>query len=633
VSKTQQRKVNLKAKPKQKKDLNSRDLNYILLLSVASISTVFLVLSFLVQSQYRELLLSVFLPLTVYSWPPAIHRLSKRTWTFEELMERLVVSSKVLESPASWSKETVNNTLYGYMGAAVIGLALYYLMGSYLYSPLGGLLVLFTYFLPWLRTFDNRTSLQRRVEMELPIISLMMWGLSEIGYDVMRMVETLKEETEALKAIPRELAKIYRDFTVFNLPPDQAVLKETEDHPSKLFERLLGGAVIISSIGGEISVHLSRVTTEVLQWLKESWDRYGRSVSNLGELSLLFLLMIPLLAIWFAIVQGNVQYGTDMIVYFLVPLIGVSLYIYVAFQAPLDTVPVKGNPKLGGVGLAVGIIVDVIYYLITKSLPMWLAVLIPTAAFSLLYGYRVQRALVRKSEVESKMALLVRAVGEHVRTTGDNLYTALSKLKGNKNFGGELNRIIERYLLLSAVSDTPVPEMDSWVGKSIFEIMVKTDKEGVLRYEILRKLSEFADSYYDAVSTKRRSLYMFLGSSIAAPVILVAMIALTFLIMNSIAGLANVPPLQQTPGVQFPPQLQGFLQFFSVFQNIGQIIQGTIPAMELAIVEIGIIYGLLLAKGYDGTNQNTFRIFQQLMVSGVSVLLLHFVITHISLSV
>jgi len=239
----------------------------------------------------------------------------------------------------------------------------------------------------------------------------------------------------------------------------------------------------------------------------------------------------------------------------------------------------------------------------------------------------------RKSEVESKMALLVRAVGEHVRTTGDNLYTALSKLKGNKNFGGELNRIIERYLLLSAVSDTPVPEMDSWVGKSIFEIMVKTDKEGVLRYEILRKLSEFADSYYDAVSTKRRSLYMFLGSSIAAPVILVAMIALTFLIMNSIAGLANVPPLQQTPGVQFPPQLQGFLQFFSVFQNIGQTIQGTIPAMELAIVEIGIIYGLLLAKGYDGTNQNTFRIFQQLMVSGVSVFLLHFVITHISLSV
>jgi len=48
VSKTQQRKVNLKAKPKQKKDLNSRDLNYILLLSVASISTVLLVLSFLV---------------------------------------------------------------------------------------------------------------------------------------------------------------------------------------------------------------------------------------------------------------------------------------------------------------------------------------------------------------------------------------------------------------------------------------------------------------------------------------------------------------------------------------------------------------------------------------------------------
>lgn len=97
--------------------------------------------------------------------------------------------------------------------------------------------------------------------------------------------------------------------------------------------------------------------------------------------------------------------------------------------------------------------------------------------FSLGYGYSAQRAIQRKNSIEAHMAVFVRSIGEHIRTTGDNLFTAISKLIGNKGFGKEINMMLKRYLILSTVEEEPVPESESWMGKTIFEIMVKADRK------------------------------------------------------------------------------------------------------------------------------------------------------------
>lgn len=47
-----------------------------------------------------------------------------------------------------------------------------------------------------------------------------------------------------------------------------------------------------------------------------------------------------------------------------------------------------------------------------------------------------------------------------------------------------------------------------------------------------------------------------------------------------------------------------------------------LPYMELLIVEVGLIFGLLLAKAYDGTARNTYRVFQVLLISVVGALIL-----------
>ncbi|ABP95359.1 MULTISPECIES: hypothetical protein [Metallosphaera] len=616
-----------KTKVKSTSIVKTKDLNFVVMLAIASVATALVPLLFFLKVTILGFpAWLVLLPLPVYAWPPAIHRTLHRDETIFSMMERLVAGSKVLEWPGRWCNEMVNLYYVGLPVSAMLGMAL--MMMYPLASPAGGAIVLVTYFLPWMRYMDIRSTLKRQVELELPVVSLLMWGLSEIGYDVMRIINALRKETSELVAIPREFAKIHRDFTTFNLSPDEAVLRETDNHPSKLFERLLGGAITISSIGGELSVHLSRTTQEILAWMKETWEAYGRAVSNLGELSMLFLLMVPLVAIWFGIVQGNATYGVDMVTYFLVPLIGASLYFYVSLQAPLDKVPARGNLKKGLVGLAVGVGIDA--FLLFKGIQYeWLLLALPIMGFSLGYGYSAQRAIQRKNSIEAHMAVFVRSIGEHIRTTGDNLFTAISKLIGNKGFGKEINMMLKRYLILSTVEEEPVPESESWMGKTIFEIMVKADREGVLRYDIMKRLAEFADSYYDAILAKRRGLYMFLGSAIASPLILVAMIALTYFVLNQISSLAQIPAIQQTPGVQFPPQAQALLQFFSVFQNVGQVIQSMIPGLEVAIVETGIIYGILLAKGYDGTVRNTFRIFELMVVSVIAVMIFQFIVLKI----
>ena len=604
--------------------LKTYELDYKVTLLLASIATVaFAVALFLNVGLLGYQLWLWLSPLPVYLWPPAVHRSATRDKALTQLMERLVRDSKVLELPESWARDMVQLYYVGIPLSIIVGLAL---AQVYQFAfPAGGSIVALTYFLPWVRAMDIRSTLRREVELELPVVTLLLWGLSEVGYDVMRMIATLKDETEDLRAIPREFARIYRDFVGFGMRPDEAVLREVENHPSKLFERVLGGAIAISSVGGDLSVHFSRMANEVLAWLKGSWERYGAAVSNLGELSMLFLLIMPLLGIWFALVQGNASFGVDLIAFFLVPFMGVGLYLYVSLQEPLDRVTARGNVRYGLLGSAIGLALDVAIYLLGVN-DVWLLVALPVLGGSLGYGLQVHRAIMRKNDVDSHMPILVRAIGEHVRTTGDNLYTTVTKLVGNESFGKEINDMLRRYLVLSTSVEEPVPESESWMGKTIFRILVLADREGVLRYEILRKLAEFADSYYDAVMAKRRSLLLFLSSALASPLILVAMIALTYFVLTSISNLVQLPPVQPTPGIQFPAQFQGLIQFFQTFQNVGQLITSMVPGLELTIVEVGIIYGVLLAKGYDGTVRNTFRIFELVMISVVANLVLQFVV-------
>lgn len=683
------KKTTMKVKPrKEKKQLRfeASPINFLFTLIVTIIVLALTLLSFRFLRfsglPYLESLLLGLLPysivITVFNY---IHRHDDY---LTNVLVPLVEKSKLIEDPNIWLKEMVQYSWYGFPLSALVGMIIYIGSGDVLYSLAGGAVVIITYFYPWVKMWDARNSLATQVEKELPIVSIMMWGMAQLGFGIMKMVEELKSketyadmkvknnrdkktrgsllifnkksskqvkeeekvEMEYIKAVPREFLKIHRDFVLFNMPPEEAIVREAKDHPSKVFERLLLGAVSISKSGGSLMEFMNRITVEVMEELKRKWENFGKAASNLGELALLFLLIVPLFSIWFAVSSNNPVYGTDSVSFFMVPLIGFALYMYLAFSAPPEDIKINGDIKKGGIALAISIILlavlTILKILSPKGLLLWIYFEIPVMAFSFFYGYSAYQRIKARNEADEKLPIFVRSVAELIRSTGDNLFNALRKLQEGDllsstlvkatTFGKLIDDTISRYISSMITIGNFNPRTDSWILNTVFRNLMEMDRQGVLRYNIFTRLAEITDAYYDAIMAKKRSLYMFVGAAAIAPAIMAGVIVMTVYVLHSISGLVQIPNLnlQSTNGIAIPSGLTGLLNFFTAFINIGNDVNEMLPTLELMIAETGVIFGLLYAKASDGTVKNTFRVFQVSIVAVISIIAMQIALTYVT---
>lgn len=89
-----------KTKVKSTSIVKTKDLNFVVMLAIASVATALVPLLFFLKVTILGFpAWLVLLPLPVYAWPPAIHRTLHRDETIFSMMERLVAGSKVLEWP------------------------------------------------------------------------------------------------------------------------------------------------------------------------------------------------------------------------------------------------------------------------------------------------------------------------------------------------------------------------------------------------------------------------------------------------------------------------------------------------------------------------------------------------------
>ncbi|MEJ2775559.1 type II secretion system F family protein [Sulfolobaceae archaeon RB850M] len=655
-------------------------INFTFTLLLTVIFLALLIFSYYFKLVYAESialsLISFTAPITVFNY---LHREQDY---LKEIIIPLIEKSKVIEDPTTWLNEMINYTWYGFVISALLGLLIYVESGELYYSLGGGLVVILTFFYPWLKSFDLRNSLASQVEKELPIVSIIMWSMSQLGYGVMKMIEELKsDETYAhfkgkskknkkgiillgkraksdeeevggekydrryLKAIPREFLKIHRDFVLFNIPPEEAIVREAKDHPHKIFERLLLGAVSISRSGGNLSEFMNRITVEVMDELKRRWEAFGKAAANMGELAMLFLLILPLFAIWFAVSANNPIYGVDSVAFFMVPLMGFALYMYLSLNAPPEDVKMSGNIKWGIVGLAVSILVLLLLtffkVLSLNGYWLWLYFLTPIMAFSALYGYPLYKRIKEKNEADERLPIFVRSVAELIRSTGDNLYNALKKLEEGDviastvvkmtTFGKVIDETIKKYLTTMVTVGHFKPKTDSWLVNTVFESLMEMDRQGVLKYNIFTRLAEITDAYYDAMQARKRALYTFIGTSVIAPAIMAGVIVLTIYVLHSIAGLVQIQNLnvQGVNGITFA-DFTNLLNFFLAFINIGNYTYQMLPSLELMIAETSVIFGILLAKASDGTIKSTFRIFQVSMIGVVSIIIMQIALAYVA---
>ncbi|BCU68193.1 hypothetical protein HS7_16300 [Sulfolobales archaeon HS-7] len=616
-------------------EIYNPSLGTILTATFLALSIIFL---YFVKNIYLFTILS---SLAIYTTLLTVLSFKYRNSDMVDVMASLIERAKVIESPDLWLSQAKWYTLLGFPLVAIVSIFIYVFTGNPYYGLASAALSPLTIFYPWVKTYEIRNNISSQMSKELPILALMMWSMSQLGIGVIKMIEQLKREKDTLPESSREFEKIYRDFVVFSMQPDDAVMREAIDHPSTIFERILSGSVSISKIGGSLSSYLDRMTVEVMDFLRDKWERFGKVASSMSELSLLFLLMLPMLAIWFAIVQNNPIYGADSIAFFMYPLLGIGLILYLVFQSPPEDVKIKGNLFWGlflGGGTFAGIFL--LENFLRFSVQLWMLFLFPVMVFTAVYGYPIYRRMKWKNEADEKMPIFLRSVAEHIRSTGDNLYTALTKLRGNKAFGREINRMIDSYLSEAVTVGQVYPDSDSWLAKTVFRSLIDMDRQGVLRYDVLRRLSEIGDAYYDALQKKKESLYAFLGSTVLAPALLAGIIVLTVYVMVTISSLVQVPDLQstiQTASAQgFSVSLgglTGILTFFQAFTHIGNVLEQMLPTLEFMIAETGVIFGILYAKAYDSTAKSTFRVFQVSIVALASILAMElslFYILHIN---
>ncbi|MFP3188120.1 MAG: type II secretion system F family protein [Sulfolobaceae archaeon] len=682
------KKTTMKVKPrKEKKQLRfeASPINFLFTLIVTIDVLTLTLLSFkFLRFSGLPYLESLLLGLLLYSVVITVFNyIHKYDDYLTDIIVPLVEKSKLIEDPNIWLKEMVQYSWYGYLLSAVVGMMIYIVSGAVLYSLAGGAVVIITYFYPWVKMWDARNSLATQVEKEMPIVSIVMWSMAQLGYGIMKMVEELKSSetyadmkiksrdkktrgsllifdkksskqvneeeklgTEYLKAVPREFLKIHRDFVIFNMPPEEAIAREAMDHPSKVFERLLLGAVSISKSGGSLMEFMNRITVEVMEELKRKWENFGRAASNLGELALLFLLIVPLFSISFAVSSNNPVYGTDSIAFFMVPLIGFALYMYLALSAPPEDVKINGDIKKGGIALAISMILlavlTILKILSPRGLLLWIYFEMPMMAFSFFYGYSAYQRIKAKNEAEEKLPIFVRSVAELIRSTGDNFFNALRKLQEGDllsstlvkatTFGKLIDDTISRYVSSMITTGNFNPRTDSWILNTVFRNLMEMDRQGVLRYNIFTRLAEITDAYYDAIMTKKRSLYMFVGAAAIAPAIMAGVIVMTVYVLHNISGIAQIPNLnlEGVNGIAIPSGITGLLNFFTAFINIGNEVNEMLPTLELMIAETGVIFGLLYAKAADGTVKNTFRVFQVSIVAVISIIAMQIALTYVT---
>lgn len=382
------------------------------------------------------------------------------------------------------------------------------------------------------------------VNKDLQAATVLMWGLSNLGYNLTKIMFQLRDELDLMPAISREFRHVYRDVTALRSDPEEALATEIRDHPSKEFARIMRGESSVSRVVGSLADYLEESTRQVIKRLRDEWEEYYSAVNNMGELELLFLLILPLFAVLFSLTTDNPVYGSDSVDLLLLPLVGVGLYVYVVSVSSWERVSVKGNLLMGVTGVALGITFNLIASLyLSYYHPYWLYLSVPLMMGGFGYGYTVHRQLSRKNDAETRLFGFMSSVRESLRVTGYGLSKSLDKVR-SKELGREINRMISSFLALSSmVKDRreAIPHTDSWITASVFKTMVALDDSDILTPVVARKLTEFTEEYYDAIRVRRRRMYAFAIVSFLSPLILTAMIAVTFYAFYDVSVFAGIP--------------------------------------------------------------------------------------------
>ena len=489
-----------------------------------------------------------------------------------------LLSAGISETPSSFYYRWAEYFFYALIGSIPAAFALAFILKTPL--PLAIMLAPFIVLLaPELQVKSAEGERKRAVEEEIPFFALFSAALGDAGISLYDAFKRLLN-AELFKSIEKDALYLVKAVEFIGQDHVTALDALARTHPSRMMSDLLFGYTSELRSGGDVARFLMDKAEEYLRWLEFRFEKYGDSVSDIGEMITALFFILPTLVLAMAFVSPGVAISVVWLMDALViPVIGIAMIFQIRSMQPRSLDIYKGDLRSGIiVALATGAVVFLL------KAPMWAVASAGASAGTMGYSFRVYFQKRAADEEEGSMEPFVRDLTEY-RKAGYSIPKAIERLaregKYAKSFTSTLQSVSAKLQLGFRLSDLRVG--NSWLGRQIFFLLGQIDDTGGGSTRELEMVHTFVERYIFAKKAVKSRMRIYQMLMIFTPIGL----ALLIFVMSSMVGMMKFMPFAipsgfsvgsvsaGSSGIAIPPMLFQASYIMVIIASIFMSLTGT----------------------------------------------------------
>ena len=451
-----------------------------------------------------------------------------------------LLSAGIAETPSLFYYKWAQYLLY----TLLISVPLAFILAFVLRNPLPLAILLAPFvmvFAPSIQIRSSKGERRKAVDDELPFFALYSATLADAGISLYSAFKKLLNQN-IFRTAEKDALYLIRAVEFLGQDHITALDALAKTHPSKIMSDLLYGYTSELRSGGDVSVFLMGKAEELLKWLEFRFEKYGDSVSDIGEMITALFFILPTLVLAMAFISPNTAMMTVWLMDALViPVLGVVIIFQIRAMQPRTGTVYEGNVKGG---LIAGAVTGALVFILKA--PYWAVMSSALAAGTLGYSTKVFFQKRTVEEEENSLEPFMRDVTE-LRKAGHSIPKAIEKLahegKYARSFTELLKSVSARLQLGFRLSDLSIGS--SWIGRQVFFLLGQIDDTGGGSARELENVHAFIERYAFAKRAvkSRMKIYQFL--MIFTP----AGLALLIFVMSSMISMMRFSPFMIPSGL------------------------------------------------------------------------------------
>ena len=434
-------------------------------------------------------------------------------------------------------------------------------------------------FAPQFQIKSAKGDRKRAVDEEIPFFALFSATLADAGISLYDAFKRLLN-AGLLKSIEKDALYLVKAVEFLGQDHVTALDALARTHPSKMMSDLLFGYTSELRAGGDVARFLMDKAEEFLRWLEFRFEKYGDSVSDIGEMITALFFILPTLVLAMAFVNPGTAVSVVWLMDALViPIIGVAIIFQIRSMQPRSLDIYSGDLRTG---IIVAVITGAIVFILKA--PIWAVISASATAGTMGYSFRVYFQKRIADEEENSLEPFIRDITEY-RKSGYSIPKSIERLaqegKYAKSFMDTIKSVSAKLQLGFRLSDIRVG--NSWLGRQIFFLLGQIDDTGGGSARELEMVHTFVERYLFAKRAVKSRMRIYQMLMIFTPVGL----ALLIFVMSSMVGMMKFMPFAipsgfsigsvsaGSSGLEIPPMLFQASYIMVIIASIFMSLSGT----------------------------------------------------------